>query len=414
MKIIKLVLLSVIVLTATSCEETGVTSGNLTVNGQLTNGNIYLPDFWVEIQGQRVKTDAEGKFSVHNVSAPYDVWVSPSVGGIPYVTIYKNASSRELYLNFFPGNGGSFHDNYSTIITTLPGLKSNQRAISAFIPDNGEYVYCPSSWNTGSAFTEVRWQGSPNISGKLIIMYVTYQNDQTIISYDRYYERNISLTSLNHYNDTIPSGYPYINPVESHVSGIINNSLNNWVKSNISISFPNNLLSIYLEGITHSNSFDYIIPESLPVNFTLKVSGEDNISFPITKRSQIMLPGTTNNIISLFTPPAILTPQENDSVSFYGSPFNWNQSDGDGIYMLEVHGTTSGTAPIRIYTTSIEAIIPDLSSLGYTYLGNGTNYRFAVWKYYSFSGMDDFLTRQSQIDKYEGESASDYYQIRVY
>jgi hypothetical protein len=143
------------------------------------------------------------------------------------------------------------------------------------------------------------------------------------------------------------------------------------------------------------------------------VSGEDYVALPITKRSQIILPGSTNNSINLFMPPTVLAPQEQDSVSLYASAFKWNQSDGDGIYMLEIIGTTSG-APIRIYTTSIEEIIPDLSSLGYTYFGNGTLYRFGVWKYYKFSDMDDFLTRESHIEKYEGESASKFYRIKVY
>lgn len=396
----------------TSCDEGIVPGSTITVNGQLTHSFSYLEDYLVEIDGKIATTDGHGKFTIQDVEVPYDIFVMLKGGRT--ATVFKDVSTTEPFLNLSVGNVNGYHGNFEQIVTTIPFLTSGQRAISSFIPQNDVQVYCSSGWGVNKVITNIHWEGAASINGKQVILYFTYENDK-IVSYDRFYEKNVTLSSQIHY-DTIFTGDPFIDPVESHVSGTIVNPLNNSASSSkATLGFQNNMGFIQMESMLNSSKFNYIVPETLPIDFIFKVNvNASNYSgYPISQINKILLPGTSNNVINLHSPSYFISPLENDSISLYNSQIMWNQSDGNGIYMIDISAASGGSS-VRIFTISLEEIIPNLSSFGFTYEGSGTIYRIAIWKYYNFLSMDDFLSKNGQIEKYEGVSASDYYNIRVY
>src|SRR5690606_41461408 len=109
--ILPIVILSLLILN--SCDNTLQTPSFITVSGQVGLDFGLIEGYKVEIDGQSAVTDINGRFTIGNMLAPYDVKLVNSAGTFAHV--YTNITTSNLYFNLGPP---SIQNLSSTIGTT--------------------------------------------------------------------------------------------------------------------------------------------------------------------------------------------------------------------------------------------------------------------------------------------------------
>lgn len=408
MKIKYLIPLSIFILslTLTSCEESGIVPTGNTVSGQIIYGGYYNESFRILSDGNETIPDEYGNFSINVSSFPYDLFIAESNGSL--IWIYDDLQTTQPYINLSTDPHLFYYKN-SAIFKTHLDLDYNQRVLSAFIPDNGqEKVQVTSSGSLELHNTSITWNESQSLTGRLIFLIFTMSNNGTIISYDKFYEKDITITHNMNVLDTLHNNDPFINPNESYVRGTIQNPKGppQSTRSFLKIGFPNVYNQWTWGASMVGYNFDFVVPVGLPVELFVEGLAYENFS-PSSSKSQIrVIPGSDNNQINLNSRSTLIDPVENDSIILSNAQFRWANEGGVGIYELGIG------SDIKIYTSNPEVTIPDLQKLGLQYRLEQSSWR--VVKFYGSATLDEFFSKEVQEKIYEGSSKSDNRPVYIY
>lgn len=393
---------AILSLLLTSCKESAIVPGEkITVAGQVGNGYNPISNFTVEIQGKQAVTDSEGKFVIQDVQTPYDAIVcyAPNIG---FINVYKDLNSTDPFFdignNIHPSNYG---DNQATLNAVMPPLNQNQIVMSYFIPDDNQgEIYSTMNFDT-TARCYFQWYDSPVIRGKWIIFVYTHE-PSGFISWDRYYEKpDVSVAANSTLYDTIHPQDPYIDPSEDHIMGNVISPYGSSqsIQTILYLQFPNTINNL-IWSVGNSQHFDYTIPGDINQNISYLLEAS-NSSVPLSKEIERVYPGM--NSINLERAVDLISPGENDSISFYNTSFNWTSGEGDGIYVLNL--SAANYPLVKIFTSSTDCTIPDISN--FLSLTTKEEFRWHITKYLNYSSMNHYVDKENLYKDYRGYTISE-------
>jgi hypothetical protein len=400
-----------------SCNNSVEVPSVITVSGQVGLDFGLLEGYKVEIDGQSAVTDINGRFTIGNVLTPYDIKLVNSAGTFAHV--YTNITTSNPYFNLGPS---SIQNLSSTIGTNInvelpipPG--NNQRIIVKFIPDINEpdaFTQNTTATNT-EVLSKVWWNEQTEINGKIAVLYYTKSADK-IISYDRFYYKQVTI-----YDDVpviysiLPSDQFY-SPADVSVSGTVSQNLGNSSHFYLNVILPGAKEQNIYEFIGNSNNFSFIVPQSLPLDYKIKVDaiteyGNDENSHGIIYPQ----PGTTGNQINMFRAPSLTGLNQNDSTSLYNNLFSWTQGEGSGVYQLQfLISVNTDLSVVTLNTNMLSGTIPDLTSMGFTF-PQGAFCRVFIKKIIGINSINDLVDDNLTDDlDYKGSNVSAPVDIRVF
>jgi hypothetical protein len=381
-----------------------------TVTGKVIDEvGIGLVNVTVVIGNQFTSTSSDGSFIIPDVTAPYDLKVVQGIVGIEYKSL-TTMTPQVL------GIGITEQLRQCQLTVSIPSSKFGTGKKAAVIFTDTISVQRNDSldgnvpFDTTATF-DVKWKGNSQISGKIIVMIYSVDNNGHVSQFDLYGQR---LTTLNDgSNVTIPFGENDL-PVPSGNS-TVSGSLSvpggyTDATAKLSISFLNtNIYTsstqyIQLSYIGIATQLDskpgpaYVltVPSNLPTSNKLIVTGFAKSSNApgnnaTTSRSINCVPGSSNNNITLETVPPLITPN-NGSTANLNTNFSHSPGSTNGIYVVTYVSYDNPQRLFYTFTSSTGSQIPDLSqySLG---IIPGKNYFWFVSQFLGVNSTDDLLSR---------------------
>lgn len=414
MKSISLVIwVSIFFLTIfSSCNNDPVAPGMVDVSGQVGYDFGYLHDVKVEIDGRITTTDGEGKFSIPDVTIPYDLKVMTSNG--LDVMVVKGLTTGKPYVNFEPGYIQTTSKQGAKIIATLDSMPfGNQRVFSIFVPEEGQpqaLSYYFGGTGQTNVRTDIYWFGGPVIKGKIILMVYTVLADR-IQKFDKYYEKN-ALVINDNTTDTVVFSNTSAHVTNGSVHGTIDNYHGIPSSVNMRLKFKNALTQYLIDRTYGTFVFTFVVPQNIPEQFDIEVEAVEDELYG----KKFIQPNSVNNIIKLYKPVDLVSPDNYDSASIYLTPFSWNtEIPGPGLYELEIDNYTGLFRKIRVIGEQSKMTVPNLSDIGYNHLGGGVTYKWSVKRFFGLSRINEFVNgNYRNSNAFQGESTSDYRYIRIY
>lgn len=396
----------------TSCSNDPVTPGQGDINGQVGYDFGYLPNAKVEIEGKVTTTDDDGRFTIPDVTIPYDLKVMTSNG--LDVIVMKGLSHTEPFVNFEAGYIQPTSKQSASIISTLDSMPaSNERSLAIFIPDDGQPQVL-SYYHTGQALNEIRtdiyWIGGPVVKGKVVILiFSVFENK--IVKFNEYYEKNL-LTIHDNSVDSLRFGFPSAIPITTTVSGTVDNYSGTPAHIRMSLKFKNSLTQLPLEQRFGAFVYSFSVPGNIPEPFDIEVVARDNDQLG----RKIVQSNSHNNIIKIYRPVDLVSPKELDSVTYYRTPFSWDPViAGPGLYELKIENHAGAFRRIRVISASQITTIPDLSQIGYNHIGGGVTYRWRVSRIFGLPDINDFVDGNFRNNiGFQGNTICDPRLVRVY
>jgi len=371
-------------------------SYSITVSGRVLDERRFpIPGVVVTI-GSTVTTDANGKFSIPEVTAPYRVSVTNQSTNT--TVLYDGLSIANPDLILF-GNSIGKNANTAYMDVIVEGIPANTRGIIKFISTGTSY--CKEEEIVSGEERKqivVKWPaGDRSITGT--IMYLEKDSRQ----FTRYAQRSVTL-----YKDSYPQSIKL-------------NSFNTYENVNSA------LLTIYLPGkefatkefsiwadflgydrnseirLTTQNaniiSAETFVPAILPMSFKLKVKaecfnskGDGFINYTYT------YPGSVINL-TYETPPEIASPSNDFRNVNAKTIFSYTEGSGAGVYVVNFH-CLYPESDMYIVTTGREMYFPGDASL------KNANFTWNVAKYIPYFNTDSFVKPKNFNNEYSYEAVS--------
>ena len=346
-----------------------------------------------------VYTDAEGNFTFANVSAPYNLYFSDTSSGRYYALTELSTEEVRFVLNAEPF--GLFNNTCNLRVTASPnGLIGVNKAKYVFT--DGEYLNSYGGVNTGST-ESVRLREYNSVTGKLFLLgYKTDQNEK-IISYERFGQKDVTLSSGGDVTVNFDSSEIAFNPEETTISGTFANYSGSTLFQISSFSFgeyytPNYATIISFEPFSSSNNFSYVVPSNIPGFFKATIYFE-SISPTVQKIWAAIDPGTTGGTYELATSPGLLEPQPGVSVNL-STQFKFTEGSRTGIYIVKI---TDGQKEYWIYTANPEVTLQSLEPFGFS-LNSGSSYSWFVTKAGEYNSVNDYAINPAPLSSFSSDS----------
>jgi len=393
-----LIVISAILIFVSGCskdENPVARYDNYVISGKVVGGlfNTGAPGIKVMRGNDIVYTDATGNFIFGETSQnPYkDVYVTDSVNKTG--SIFRNVSANYCYLAHTVGDLNINNIPQAAISVTLSGGMGNSNKLKVFFTDNfningmGNDGYCVVYLPEGKT-----------AGGKVCVLLYTENNGQ-IVSYDRFgFKDYVEVAPGANLNFIFTDSMLTYNPPEVRVSGTITNippHSSSYPSFHMISLSPRNANYFYFNCLMseiNGNSFDLLIPGSLPVNYfpLLKLNYSDSSSMQIfTSNVNYILPasGGNNIVITNPDPPQIISPAPTSGIDS-NTVFTLYTNYSDRIFHISV---LSGMLQYHIYTKDNTFSLSDLYKLGLGGLVKNTEVTIRVNALGKYSNVNDFV-----------------------
>jgi hypothetical protein len=396
-RIVILLIAFLFLLIVVSCEEDSPSEPN--GNGQTITVSGFVKDFDGElvagvpviIKGKApVTTDANGGFTISNVSKPYEVRVIFSTDQAAIV--YQGLTRSDPTLIYL---GVTSSWKTATISGSIPPAAG--KITRVFFTSGAMSWSTNADQGTGLYNLTVDWKGSANsMSGKLQVLRWTQNVSGMPIQYDAYgFEDNLTVSAGGTFPDNNFTAANLTDPPEQNISGSI-------VRPSSSYDLYNKILylffgsaEIYLGeewGVGLSDNFSYVVPSISGTTFGVDASASLNAT-PTDRYTNYGKRGITGGssgiTINLASSPQLNIPAHNGSGIDTTTQFLWTKGSGGGICLLYVRPTMWGTGPsFWIFTATNSASIPNLAPQGMG-LPSNISYLWSVTQVFPVSSIDD-------------------------
>ena len=394
------------------CEEsTPVDPNSQVVILPTVSGNIV--SFWgVPLPGLKVytdsvtsTTDAQGNFTLTNVIAPYNVYISDSSTNRHFVFKGLNTDKIKYIYELYPSQG--FGNTCELQVTASSnGLVGVSKA--KFIFSDGEYL---NAYGDVGGSSSVRMREYGSVTGTLhLIGYNTDQNGN-ITSYERYGKKSVTLSAGGTVSVNFDSTEITFNPDEGIVSGTFGNLSGTSIFNTLTLSVgefytPNFSTIISFQPSSGTTSFNMVVPLNLPGSIKAHIFSQDYTS--ITKKIRISLdPGQTGNVYNFESKPELLQPQPGASVNL-STLFTFSQGQQNGIYIVTF---SDGVNEYRIFTSDSEFTLESLTPLGIN-LSSGSSYTWNVEKIGEYSSVDEYCITPAKLSAFFSKSDSQSFTVQ--
>ena len=361
-----------------------------------------------------VTTDANGGFTVSNVSKPYEARVIFSTDQTALV--YQGLTRTDPTLIYLDVTSTGKSATISGSVPPAAGKITRVFFISGTM-----------SWSTnadqgtGLYTLDVYWKGSANsMSGKLQVLRWTQNASGLPNQYDAYgFEDNLTVSAGGTFPDNNFAAANLTDPPEQNISGSI-------VRPSSSYDLYNKILylffgnaEIYLGeewGAGLSDNFSYVVPSITGATFGINASASLNAT-PTDRYTYYGKRGITGGssgiTINLASSPQLNIPAHNGSGIDTTTQFLWTKGSGGGICLLYVSPTMWGTGPsFRIFTATNSASIPNLAPQGMG-LPSNISYSWSITQVFPVSSIDDAASatflQQTSGGTEGGQASSEYF-----
>lgn len=375
----------------------------ITVTGTVkTHLNSYVSNVSVIIGDKTAITNAEGKFVISDITAPYDVYLFDTINNKNSLQktgiVFKNLSIENPQLIF----AANTQSNSGTInVIFKDGIASNKKAAMFFTNGSDINAHGISNFNDSIAYIPVFLPDTKSVKGRLIAMLYSIDQNQQIVSYDNFgFKDDVQISANNYPNESFRADEMTYNPPEANVSGSIagvpaNSSLSPFY---FYLSFSGKAPVAYATFLTMSNftgqTFDVKVPAQLPINyypvigaFVLNGSqyniGKSNFILPVTNQT-----GLQYNLIS---GASLLSPPNSSSGFNPKDNLQWNCSQTENIFCIKIqYAEGNRIIDYFVYTNSLNYNLYDISKFNFQPL-YGKVFNWSVDVLGNFNSVDDLV-----------------------
>ena len=390
-----LAVLSILSIHLSGCDESGTVDPNTQQQViALLTGNVT--SFWgepkanikVSTDSATVYTDAQGNFSIPNVAAPYNLYISDSARS--QFAVMKELTAEQVKFVFTVSPYYGFTNTCELKVNVAPNGFGNINK-TKFVFTDGNYVNAYGQVNTASyLFESIRINGYTNVTGRLYVIGYREENGKTV-AYENFGHKDVTLTSGAQVTVNFDSADVAFNPGETTISGTFTNfEPSSSLFRVFSFSFgeyhtPNYATPISFEPFSGTAAFSYVVPSNIP-GFFKPIIFLQAVNSPIQRNRQIAIdPGMTGGSYPLATEPTLLEPQNGANVNL-STQFTFTQGSEEGIYILRIY---NGLVSYSIYTDDVSTTLESISKLGFSF-SSGTTYTWSVEKLGPHSTLDNY------------------------
>ena len=336
-----------------------------------------------------VTTDANGVFTVSDVSKPYEARVIFSTNQTALV--YQGLTRSDptlIYIGITPNL------NTATISGSVPPAAG--KVTRVFFTSGTMSWVTIADQGTGSYTLPIDWKGTTNsVTGKLQVLRWTQNASGMPTQYDAYgFNDNLTVSAGGSFPNNNFTVANLTDPPEQNISGSIVRPSSNYVLNTKTLwAFFGNA-RIYFgqeSGAGLSENFSYAVPSITGVTFGVDASATLSAtpSDRYTSYSKRGIAGGSSGItVNLASSPQLNIPAHNGSGIDTTTQFLWTMGNGGGVCLLFI-SPIFGTGPFfYIFTASNSSSIPNLAPQG---LGLPLNiaYSWRVIQIFPVSSIDD-------------------------
>ncbi len=349
-----------------------------------------------------IGVDGYGKFTIENVSLPYNLDISRYRG---FTTKYLglNSNNINVYEHFDFGSAIS-------CITQVnyPAMKNKyKRAFIKFISEDisnqFNYIFYPPDTNV---YIDVNIPlEKSSITGKVIYLESTIEENGNIISYDKFGFKTVTLYPRYSNNPIINFSEEdiIVNPQEEIVLYSVIAQNHQFIKyTNLYLSFPGTCRTSdsYMSGTELSAPGGmFVVPVLEGINYQIMISSVYSIENLVSEQHAegekwvYVNPGENAEIV-FEASLSLIEPEDNQSNINDESIFRISDEDPNGIYVYYFRGSTGH---LSVYTDKKSLKFNELKSRNFSFSPN-SNYYWGVRKYSGYNSIDEFASLKFTID----------------
>ena len=366
----------------------GGTGGMITVTGKVIGiNNQPVPSVPVLIKGlPSVNTDANGSFTIPNVTTPYSIAVVDGTNN--RALVYRGLTRPDPTL-FWPGvtpgtsHTASVSGSLLPWTAIAPGTKTTAGA--AFVSTETSASTTPNL--TSGAFTiAANWYGAASTTtGSVYALVWDYDANNLPTTFSKFGKRsNVSLldgTTNANQNDTLGTAQT------AQLSGTVNVASGYTLMTRtLSAVFDSKGGIPVLSDNTAIPNFTYNTPNVSGATVSLVVSASKTGSGNVETFTSGLAVNKTGVTVNVPAAPELSLPVNNATGITTGSPFSWTPLSG-GVHLLEFNPAVAGQPRLSVITMATSDSIPDLSSAGLT-LPKGATYTWFLEAVAPFASID--------------------------
>jgi len=360
------------------------TATTITVSGRVVNNwKNPVAGMPVVVSGKPpLVTDGNGRFSVSDVTTPYDVSLVHIASRT--ATIYKGLTRADPVL---VGSSDAPASQTANVSGSVSGISLPQPALhytAVYVITDGGYEYNFASTAGAWAFPSFRWYGSPNTTGVMHALQVRNSAGGVPVEYKAYGKREgVALAS----GGTFAAQNVRLNAIPNgNVSGTVSVAAGYTLSTKgLSLQLsPEYDMSLQSEN-TSAAAFSFVTPNIGPTALMLYASAtKGGAGSTVYRRG---LPATASGIaLSIPAGPGQNLPADGTTGVGTTTQFSWSAFAG-GVHAAEFYSDAANKPTYIIYTAGTSTTIPDLSSVGLG-LPPATPYKWSVLALAPISNID--------------------------
>ena len=385
-----LFLIMVVSCSEDSPSESNETDQTITVSGFVKDiDGEPVSGVPVIIKGKApVTTDANGAFTVSNVSKPYEARVIFSTDQAAIV--YQGLTRSDPTLIYL-GTTSSYKT--ATISGSVPPAAG--KVTRVFFTSGTTAWSTNADQGTGSYSLDVNWKGTANsMTGKLQVLRFTQNSSGMPAQYDAYgSEDNLTVSAGGNFPNNNFAATDLTDPPEQNISGSIVLPSSSYVLNGKTLNLFFGDAEIYLGqewGV--GLNFSYVVPSITGATFGVDANAYLNATptYRYTSYSKRGITGGSSGItVNLASAPQLNIPAHNGSGIDTTTQFLWTKGNGGGICVILIAPSNWGTDPtFYIFTAGNSTSIPNLAPQGLG-LPSNVSYNWQVVQLFPVSSIDD-------------------------
>ena len=385
-----LFLIMVVSCSEDSPSESNETDQTITVSGFVKDiDGEPVSGVPVIIKGKApVTTDANGAFTVSNVSKPYEARVIFSTDQAAIV--YQGLTRSDPTLIYL-GTTSSYKT--ATISGSVPPAAG--KVTKVFFTSGSMAWSTNADQGTGSYSLDVNWKGTANsMTGKLQVLRFTQNSSGMPVQYDAYgSEDNLTVSAGGNFPNNNFAATDLTDPPEQNISGSIVLPSSSYVLNGKTLNLFFGEAEIYLGqewGV--GLNFSYVVPSITGATFGVDANAYLNATptYRYTSYSKRGITGGSSGItVNLASAPQLNIPAHNGSGIDTTTQFLWTKGNGGGICVILIAPSNWGTDPtFYIFTAGNSTSIPNLAPQGLG-LPSNVSYNWQVVQLFPVSSIDD-------------------------
>ncbi|MEO6695459.1 MAG: carboxypeptidase-like regulatory domain-containing protein [Ignavibacteria bacterium] len=375
------IFLIIALLWLSGCDDNPINNENKITGIIYDFKDLPVPGVTVNVQNRQpyYLTQADGKFTFENISAPYDIKIED-------IYLFKNLNAQNINLKTI----FSSPIHYKLIYLKIPDiLKSSQAGVFKFLSNDPNYsvykrIYAP---DTESDIVIEYPLNAASIQGKIIFLSYTFDQNGLIKSYEHYGEKKLTLS--NNLIDTVTfiESELGFDPPECEISLNVENNAPGFSNSIFSIRFNDyhyepimSLMDVSTDK--NNNVIKFIQPSILNYPFDIEIQTSQNSGKGSGNQNLMHLNDCSNGSVIFSDPMTLEYPQNKQSGINRETNLIYDLGSSDGVYEITLQDLSNFY--IKIYTDEKSVNVGDLIDNGFGIY----SYVQVLWRVVKFSGYN--------------------------